>query len=75
MHATVVLFSEVSNTHLEKVQWASFPVIKEKKKMVPLDIRRISAAYTFSPDTNIKLYLAEFQLDVYVKIEKWDHEI
>lgn len=38
--------------------------------MVPLDIRRISAAYTFSPDTNIKLYLAELQLDVYVKIEK-----
>lgn len=68
------LFSEVSNTHLEKVQWSSFPVIK-KKKMVSLDIQRISAAYTFSPDTNVKLYLAELQLDVYVKIEKWDYEI
>lgn len=74
MHATVVLFSEVSNTHLEKVQWASFPVIKEKK-MGSLDIRRISAAYTSSPDTNVKLYLSELQLNVYVKIEKWDWDL
>lgn len=74
MHATVFLFSEASNMHLGKVQWASFPVIEEKK-MSSLDIWRISTAYTFSPDTNVKLYLAELQLNVYVKIEKWADEI